>query len=87
MEPGGGMIHIGRDITQKKRLESIANAATLMDSIGYVFSGIRHEIGNPVNTAKLVLTVLKEKLSASSTGEIGKNWMLRWSSWSGLNFI
>ena len=68
-----GMIHIGRDITQKKRLESIANAATLMDSIGYVFSGIRHEIGNPVNTAKLVLSVLREKLPTCSKDEACNN--------------
>ncbi len=68
-----GMIHIGRDITQKKRLESIASAATLMDSIGYVFSGIRHEIGNPVNTVKLILSVLKEKLCGCSTDEIEKS--------------
>ena len=64
-----GLIHIGRDITQKKWLESIANAATLMDSIGYVFSGVRHEIGNPVNAAKLALTVLKEKAATSTTEE------------------
>lgn len=57
-----GLIHIVRDITEKKRLESIAQAANLMDNIGYVFSGIRHEIINPVNTAKLSLGVLKKRL-------------------------
>ena len=67
-----GLIHIGRDITDRKRLESIANAASLMDSIGYVFSGIRHEIGNPVNTAKLALSALKRKLASSGTEEIGE---------------
>ena len=57
-----GLIHIARDVTEKKRLESIAQAANLMDNIGYVFSGIRHEISNPVNTAKLALGVLKKRL-------------------------
>ncbi len=66
-----GMIHIGRDITQKKRLESIASAASLMDSIGYVFSGIRHEIGSPVNAIKLILSVLREKIHTCSTDETG----------------
>ncbi len=65
-----GLIHIGRDITERKRLESIANAASLMDNIGYVFSGIRHEIGNPVNTAKIILSVLKKKLSVSGAEKI-----------------
>ena len=44
-----------------------------MDSIGYVFSGIRHEIGNPVNTAKLVLSVLREKLPTCSKDEACNN--------------
>ncbi|MDA8388042.1 MAG: ATP-binding protein [Nitrospiraceae bacterium] len=68
-----GLIHIGRDITERKRLESIAQAASLMDNLGYVFSGIRHEIGNPVNAAKLTLSALKTKLPAAGPGEIGKN--------------
>lgn len=46
------------DITEKKRLESIAEAANLMDNLGYIFSGIRHEIGNPINSVKMALSVL-----------------------------
>ena len=46
------------DITEKKRLESIAEAANLMDNVGYIFSGIRHEIGNPINSVKMALSVL-----------------------------
>jgi C4-dicarboxylate-specific signal transduction histidine kinase len=37
-----------------------------MDNIGYIFSGVRHEIGNPINTAKMVLSVLRQKLEQSS---------------------
>lgn len=46
------------DITEKKRLESIAEAVNLMDNLGYIFSGIRHEIGNPINSVKMALSVL-----------------------------
>lgn len=46
------------DITEKKRLETIAEAANLMDNLGYIFSGIRHEIGNPLNSVKMALSVL-----------------------------
>ncbi|MEJ2153814.1 MAG: PAS domain S-box protein [Desulfobacteraceae bacterium] len=46
------------DITEKKRLEAIAEAANLMDNLGYIFSGIRHEIGNPINSVKMALSVL-----------------------------
>ena len=44
---------------EKLRLESIAEAANLMTNIGYVFSGIRHEIGNPINAIKMTLNMLK----------------------------
>jgi signal transduction histidine kinase len=47
------------DITERVRLESIAEAANTMENIGYVFSGIRHEIGNPINSIKISLSVLE----------------------------
>ncbi len=50
------------DITEKKRLEAIAEAANLMDNLGYIFSGIRHEIGNPLNSVKMALSVLDKNL-------------------------
>ena len=49
-----------RDITEKSRLESIAQAVNMMDNIGFIFSGIRHEIGNPLNSLKMALSVLKD---------------------------
>ena len=49
-----------RDITEKSRLESIAQAVNTMDNIGFIFSGIRHEIGNPLNSLKMALSVLKD---------------------------
>jgi PAS domain S-box-containing protein len=55
-------VAIKRDVSEKKRLESLAEAANLMDNIGYVFSGIRHELGNPINSIKMTLTVLNAGL-------------------------
>lgn len=49
-----------RDITEKQRLESIAQAINAMDNLGFVFSGIRHEIGNPLNSLKMALTALQK---------------------------
>ncbi len=51
-----------RDITEKVRLESIAEAANSTSNIGYIFSGIRHEIGNPLNSIKVTMSVLKENI-------------------------
>lgn len=49
-----------RDVTETRRLESIAEAVSLMENVGYVFSGIRHELGNPINSVKMALTVLEK---------------------------
>lgn len=57
-------VFVKRDITERKRLEAIAEAANLMENIGFVFSGIRHELGNPVNTIKMTLSVLEANLEA-----------------------
>lgn len=54
-----------RDITEKNRLESIAQAINAMDNLGFIFSGIRHEIGNPLNSLKMALTALQK-----SSGEV-----------------
>jgi PAS domain S-box-containing protein len=66
---GGAIINyiaLKRDITEKLRLESIAESVNTMDNIGYVFSGVRHEIGNPINSAKMSLSVLQHKLGTAS---------------------
>ncbi len=61
-----------RDITEKRRLESIAEAVNSMENISYVFSGIRHELGNPINSIKMTLSVLKKNLNAYSTNAVEK---------------
>ena len=50
------------DVTEIRRMESVIEAANLMDKLGAVFSGIRHELGNPVNSLKMALTVLQLQL-------------------------
>jgi signal transduction histidine kinase/DNA-binding response OmpR family regulator len=60
------------DITQKKRLETIAEAANLMDNLGYIFSGIRHEIGNPLNSVKMALSVLSKNLNQYDPKTMGE---------------
>jgi signal transduction histidine kinase/DNA-binding response OmpR family regulator len=58
----GQVIQYCIDITEKKRLEVIAEAANLMDNLGFIFAGIRHEIGNPLNSVKMALSVLDKNL-------------------------
>lgn len=72
-DPDVGAIVLNcRDITEKIRLESVAEAANVMNNIGYIFSGIRHELGNPVNAIKVTLGVLDSRLESYSIGEIRK---------------
>jgi PAS domain S-box-containing protein len=67
-----GILSIFWDITEKIRLESIAEAANLMENIGYVFSGIRHEMGNPINTIKMTLSLLANKVDTSPKEDLKK---------------
>jgi len=55
-----------RDITEKARLESIAAAVETTNNIGYVFSAVRHELGNPINSLKVALGVLEANLDTYS---------------------
>ncbi len=55
-----------RDITDKARLEALAEAMNLAENTGFIFSSLRHELGNPVNSLKVTLTVLKRELESSS---------------------
>lgn len=48
-----------QDITDQNRLEAIDEASEMMNNISYLFSGIRHEIGNPLNSMKMALTVVQ----------------------------
>jgi PAS domain S-box-containing protein len=58
-----GSVVVFRDISKVARLEAIAEAIEAMNSIGYVFSAVRHELGNPVNSVKMALSVLRNNLA------------------------
>ncbi|WP_417911544.1 response regulator [Candidatus Electronema sp. TJ] len=61
---------IRRDQTEKKRLEAIAEAANLMENVGFVFSGVRHELANPLNSLKMALSVLRRQMDTLSREKI-----------------
>jgi PAS domain S-box-containing protein len=63
-------IYLKRDVTDKLRLESIAESVNTMDNIGFVFSGVRHEIGNPVNAINMILGILRNKLDTLPTDTV-----------------
>jgi len=63
---------IVRDITERSRLESIAEAVSAMENTSYIFSGIRHELGNPINSIKMTLSVLKKNLPHYSVNAVEK---------------
>ncbi len=54
------------DITERMRLDSIAEAVNTMNNLGYIFSGIRHELGNPINSIKTTMTVCKNNIQTYS---------------------
>lgn len=62
MEPAPRFVVHARDVTDQRRLEYIADAANLVENVGYVFASLRHELGNPINSIKTALTVLRQNL-------------------------
>ncbi len=58
------------NITEKVRLDAIAEGVNTMNNLGYIFSGIRHELGNPVNSIKTTISVLKSKIDTCSRENI-----------------
>lgn len=61
-----------QDITEKERLESIAEAVETTNNLGYIFSQIRHELGNPVNSIKMTLEVLRSNINSYPTETVLK---------------
>jgi PAS domain S-box-containing protein len=57
-----GWVHVIRDLSEQRRMEAVADAVNMMEGVGFVFSGIRHELGNPINSAKVALSVLRTHL-------------------------
>lgn len=56
-----GALLVIRDITDFRRLEHIADATAVSESVGYVFAGLRHELGNPLNSLKAALHLLTDE--------------------------
>jgi len=69
LSPSGEIMNyvsLKRDVTEKLRLESIAESVSTMDNIGYIFTGVRHEIGNPLNSINMIVGILQSKLPTLS---------------------
>ncbi len=58
------------DISEKERLQKIAEATATMDNIGYIFTGFSHEVGNPLNSIKTIASVLKDNVNFFSQEKV-----------------
>ncbi len=67
---GAAMLLVVKDVTEMERLRSIAGAVNLSDNLGHFLSGIRHELGNPVNSIKTALTVVHSNLESFSREKV-----------------
>jgi PAS domain S-box-containing protein len=65
-----GFYVVVRDLTERDRLLGIAEQASTLGNVSQWLGGLRHELGNPVNSVKMALTVLRSHLSTLSTADI-----------------
>lgn len=63
-------LSVRRDVTERLRLQSIAEEIDAMKNNSYIHAGICHEIGNAVNSLAVILDVLKAKLPRLDTAAI-----------------
>jgi PAS domain S-box-containing protein len=72
-DDGRALFYVGvqRDVTHERRLEAMASAMNLSDNLSYVLSGIRHELGNPINSLKAALSVVRSQLDSMPPEELG----------------
>ena len=64
--PDGSQWIILRDVTDKLRLQRVAEGTTVATNLGYAFAGLAHELGNPINSVKMAATVLRENMTTFS---------------------
>jgi PAS domain S-box-containing protein len=57
-----GYVVAAHDMTERRRLEEIAASLNLTENLGMIFAGLRHELGNPVNSLKTALRVTRDNL-------------------------
>ncbi len=55
-----GTVFVGTDITEQKRVDEAMKRQAMIDQAEHIFSSIRHEMGNALNTLKTTLTVLSK---------------------------
>jgi len=61
-----GLIHVVRDITERKRVEEAMQRAEQMKLVGEWAAGLAHEIKNPLAGIKISVEVLLEELDISN---------------------
>ncbi|MHB8799507.1 MAG: PAS domain-containing protein [Thermoanaerobaculia bacterium] len=61
-----GSVLVVRDMSEIRRLQSIAASVDLTQNLGSLVAGVRHELGNPVNALKTALTMLHESFGEAS---------------------
>lgn len=59
-----------KDITDKSFLYYISQDKKIIELINHIFSMLRHEIGNPLNTIKFSLSVLKDNIREYSEEKV-----------------
>jgi PAS domain S-box-containing protein len=54
-----GVIEVMRDVTEQHEAQEAVQRQAMVNQVEQIFSSIRHEIGNALNTLKTTITVLK----------------------------
>ncbi|MEW5745732.1 MAG: PAS domain S-box protein [Nitrospirota bacterium] len=65
-------LSIRRDRTEQHRKESLDDALKATSTVSALFAGLMQEIGNPVNSVKMVLSMLRDNLARYDQAAMGE---------------
>ncbi len=68
--PDGRAVHLLANVNDRRQLEAVAEGLNVSDNLNFMVTGIRHELGNPLNSLKMALSVLSERLPALQPAEV-----------------
>ncbi len=66
----GRGVHLLVNINDRQQLQAVAEGLNVSDNLNFMVTGIRHELGNPLNSLKMAMSVLRERLPSLQQSEI-----------------
>lgn len=69
LDDGRG-VHLLANINDRQQLQAVAEGLNVSENLNFMVTGIRHELGNPLNSLKMAMSVMQERLPSLQQSEV-----------------